>query len=131
MDKEKNVTVEDVKDAVMKAFSLCRKCKHENVCKYLQERDGQAESCKDFLNAGDHKTYGNIYSLFQPIFDWLNYHHPHGEVKFVVSNTSAQMYLEHGPFVASEELKKPLYSTINAEHPQSETKEAVKDTQEV
>lgn len=121
METENNITLEEIKKSAMQILSLCRKCKHNDVCKYLQEREGQAEPCKDFLNAGDYKTYGNIYSFFQPIFDWLNCHYPSGDVRFVVDNTSAKMYLEHGPFVASEELKSASFYSPNKDKMQSES----------
>lgn len=121
MGTENNITLEEVKETVMQIFSLCRKCKHKDVCKYLQEREGQAEPCKDFLNAGDYKTYGNIYSFFQPIFDWLSFHHPSGDVKFVVERSAAKMYLEHCPFVASEELKSASFYSLSKDKTQSES----------
>lgn len=95
--------IENVTEALTssKKFFLCRHCKHERVCKKIEDEETQ---CEDFLNAGDYKTYGNIYSFFQPIFDWLKFHYPVGEAKFVVDQTSAKMYLEHGPAAFSKEL---------------------------
>ena len=80
---------------------MCQTCAHKNVCKKINE---QIDGCEDFLNSGTYKIYGNIYDMFQPIFDWLNFHHPHGDVKFVVDNMGAKMYQEHGPFVSSKQL---------------------------
>ena len=84
-----------------KKIYLCPQCKHKEVCKKIEE---SAANCADFLNASSYKIYGNIHSMFQPIFDWLNFHYPAGEVRFVVDRNSAKMYQEHGPFVASKEL---------------------------
>lgn len=132
MKKEKNITPEEITEFSMRMFPLCKKCKHKDVCKYEQERNGKILECKDFLSAADYKTYNNIYTLFQPIFDWLKCHYPHGDIKFVVDNTSAKMYLEHGVFVLSEELKQGFYMP-KKENPQIESKaeETVADTQEV
>lgn len=98
-----NQIYEKVADAMKnsKKIFLCSHCHHAEVCKIMEE---PCERCQHFLNAGTYKTYGNIYTMFQPIFDWLNFHYPAGEVKFVVDNNSAKMYQEHGPFVASKQL---------------------------
>lgn len=98
-----NQIYEKVADAIKnsKKLFLCSHCQHKEVCKNIEELD---DKCPHFLNSGTYKTYGNIYTMFQPIFDWLNFHYPAGEVKFVVDNTSARMYQEHGPFVASKQL---------------------------
>lgn len=98
-----NPIYEKIADAVQnsKKMFLCLHCQHKEVCKIIEEPD---DKCAHFLNAGTYKVYGNIYTMFQPIFDWLNFHYPAGEVKFVVDRASAKMYQEHGPFVASKQL---------------------------
>lgn len=105
MDNEKLLenVVEKVTEAMTnsKQFFLCKNCKHRAVCKKIEEEGAQ---CKDFLDAETYKVYASIYSMFQPIFDWLKFHYPSGEVKFVVDRTSAKMHLEHGPAVFSKEL---------------------------
>lgn len=104
MDKETKTKPESIMDFAMQIFSLCNNCKHKDVCKYLHERDGKAELCKDFLSAGDHKTYNNIYNFFQPIFDWIARFHPMNDVKFVIDRFGAKMYLEHGVSALSKEV---------------------------
>lgn len=100
---EMNEIYEKVVNAMQnsKKLFLCSHCQHKEVCKNIDQPD---DKCPHFLNAGTYKTYGNIYTMFQPIFDWLNFHYPAGEVKFIVDNNSAKMYQEHGPFVASKQL---------------------------
>lgn len=85
-----------------KSIFFCPNCAHKTVCKKI---DKPEEDCKDFMDATTYKQYSSIYHFFQPIFDWINFHYPAGEVKFVVDHNSAKMFIEHGPFVASEELK--------------------------
>lgn len=116
--------IENVTEALTssKKFFLCRHCKHERVCKKIEDEEMQ---CEDFLNSGDYKTYGNIYSFFQPIFDWLKFHYPAGEVKFVVDRTSAKMYLEHGPAAFSKEI-----TDFCACQPKVEQKQTVDETEE-
>lgn len=101
--EDTNPIYEKIANAVQnsKHIFLCSHCQHAEVCKNIEKPD---DKCPHFLNAGSYKTYGNIHTMFQPIFDWLNFHYPAGEVKFVVDNTAAKMYQEHGPFVASKQL---------------------------
>lgn len=99
MDLECEVIAKAMENS--KKIFLCSHCQHAEVCKIMEE---QGDKCQHFLNSGAYKTYGNIYTMFQPIFDWMNFHYPAGEVKFVVDNTSAKMYQEHGPFVVSKKL---------------------------
>lgn len=91
----KRFTVEDVGKFFTDMFSACKSCAHNNVCKKIEERKDTTELCTDFLNAGNYKTYGNIYDMFQPIFDWIEFHYPSHDVKFIVDYASAQMYIEH------------------------------------
>lgn len=95
-----------IKEAFQNLAFMCNSCAHNEVCKNLNSYSGTV--CKDFLNSGNHKRYGNIQDLFQPIFDWLQFHHPHGDVIFIVDNTSAQMHLKHGVFALSKELRLPF-----------------------
>ncbi len=85
-----------------KGMFLCPSCAHKDVCKFAENPEA---SCDKFLNAGTYERYGNIYSMFDPIFDWLKFHYPHGEVYFVVENTRARMYQEHGPYVSDRETR--------------------------
>lgn len=86
----------------IKQMVLCKKCLHRDVCGL---KDSEEQSCDDFLSDGNYKNYGSIYSLFDPIFSWLKFHYPAGDVKFLVDSTSAIMYLEHGVAAYSEEIR--------------------------
>lgn len=79
----------------------CGSCMHEDVCKLITE---DWETCPHFRSSADPKVYGNIYAMFQPIFEWLSLHYPSGEVAFLVDKNSAKMWQEHGPSVYSREL---------------------------
>lgn len=94
---------EAMKDS--KSFFLCPNCSHKDVCK---KRDKPDRQCNDFMDATTFKQYASIYHFFQPIFDWLKFHYPAGEVKFIVDGTSAKMVLEHGPSVFSKEITEPI-----------------------
>lgn len=85
-----------------KKVFLCSNCEHKDVCRKI---DDPEEGCKDFMDATTYKQYASIYHFFQPIFDWIKFHYPAGEVKFLVDQNSARMLIEHGPFVVSKELK--------------------------
>lgn len=80
---------------------LCRSCAHKNVCKRIEEKE---ENCSDFMDATTYKQYASIYHFFDPIFDWMKFHYPAGEVKFIVDNNSAKMFLEYKPCVFSKEI---------------------------
>lgn len=84
-----------------KRYFLCRQCKHKEVCKKIDEPEAR---CEHFLDSATHKAYASIYSMFQPVFDWLAFHYPAGGVKFIVDQTSAKMYQEHGPAAFSKEI---------------------------
>lgn len=99
------MTQEDVVNSFMEFYNsftfMCPQCAHENVC----SKKGNTEiPCKDFLVNGNYKRYGNINDLFQPIFDWIQYHYPSGEVIFIVDKNSAKMHLEHGVNAYSKEI---------------------------
>lgn len=83
-----------------KAF-LCPACAHKDVCSKIDEPSRQ---CENFLDATEPLRYPSIYHMFQPIFDWLKYHYPSGEVKFIVDQSSAKMFIEHGPSAYSKEI---------------------------
>lgn len=84
-----------------KAIFFCPNCIHKNVCKKLDET---GKECADFMSASTYKQYGSVYSLFQPVFEWIKFHYPAGEVRFIVDHNSARMMIDHGPFVLSKEL---------------------------
>lgn len=109
MGEEEIKEMQDKIGGFCRRFIMCESCAHKNVCKKIEDKK---EKCDDFLNGGAYKVYGNIYDMFQPIFDWIKVHYPAGEVKFVVDYNSAKMYQEHGPFVVSKELKQPLGGII-------------------
>ena len=68
------------------------------------------------INETDIKAYGNIYELFQPIFDWMSYHYPSNEATFVVTRGGAQMFINHGPQISNqnawEEAKGNLHNIL-------------------
>ena len=74
---------------------MCKECKHKKVCKNREEFEKSLDVCEDFENARNYEMYGNIYDMFQPIFDWLQKHYPSGDVFFIVKPTSAQMHQEY------------------------------------
>lgn len=84
-----------------KAIFLCPSCAHKDVCK---KADEPARECNDFMSATGYQQYGSINHFFQPIFDWIQYHYPAGEVKFIVDYNSAKMMIEHGPFVVDKSI---------------------------
>lgn len=85
-----------------KNMNMCPCCSHKDVCKFVGE---PGRSCDKFINDGAYKRYGNIYDMFDGIFDWLKFHYPHGEVYFVVDSTRAKMYQEHGPHISDRETR--------------------------
>lgn len=105
-------TPEGALQSLISKTVYCSKCLHKEVCKKIDE---EVSDCKDFMNSCDHTIYGNVYDMFQPIFDWLKFHYPAGEVKFVVDNNTAKMFLEHGPLAISKELKEGM-GLINRGH---------------
>lgn len=98
--------IKEIAQGIHDIFSMCSKCAHKNVCKYIQERDHFQSTCEDYLSSNNPKIYGNIYSMFEPVFKWIQHHYPSEDVKFVVERHGAQMYLPHGVFASSEALKK-------------------------
>lgn len=72
--------------------NTCNGCIHKEVCNNYEKN----EKCAHFKKENDIKVYGEIYELFDPIFDWLKFHHPAGDVHFRVDSNSAKMYLEYG-----------------------------------
>ena len=74
---------------------MCKECKHKKVCKNREEFERSLEVCEDFENARNYEMYGNIYDMFQPIFDWMQKHYPSGEMLFLVDSRSAKMVHEH------------------------------------
>lgn len=109
----KKFTIEDAGQAFMDIFSYCNACIHKNVCKKAEERRKPNEFCQDFLGNNDHTRYSAIDEMFQPIFKWMSFHHPHRDTIFLVDNSSARMYLEHGAFAhekpkLTEIIAKPL-----------------------
>lgn len=84
-------------------FAMCNDCVKSDVCNLKGTKDMEPV-CKHFQNAMNYKRYGNINDMFQPIFDWLKFHYPHGEVYFFVENNRAMMLQEHGPCAFSKEI---------------------------
>lgn len=84
-----------------KAAFLCPCCSHKAVCKEIET---PSEKCEHFADATTYQRYPSIYHFFQPIFDWINFHYPTHDVKFIVDHNSARMMLEHGPCAFSKEI---------------------------
>lgn len=84
-----------------KSLFLCLNCEHKAVCKKIDE---PAKECKEFMDANTYQRYSSIDHFFQPIFDWIQYHYPAGEVKFILDHNSAKMMIEHGPFVVDKSI---------------------------
>lgn len=107
--------MEQSKDFSKRTF-YCPKCSHKNVCKKI---DVPGSACEDFINGQSYMEYPSIYQLFQPIFDWINYHYRSANVTFVVDHNSAKMYIENGPFV----FDKRLTNNTSFTHMQNKTEE--------
>ena len=109
---DENAILNAVKNKIensKKAF-LCRNCAHRNVCKKIEDKE---EKCGDFMDATTYKQYASIYHFFDPIFDWIKFHYPAGEVKFIVDHNSAKMFLEYKPCVFSKEINQFLFQPQN------------------
>lgn len=102
-DYLKDILVQGVTDTMKngKKHFYCQNCSHKDVCNKI---DDPENDCEHFIDGSIYKKYASINQMFQPIFDWLNFHYPHGEVHFVVDGMSAKMYQEHGAYVASKQL---------------------------
>lgn len=103
---------EKIEKEVIPQLTFCKQCSHRDVCKKIEE---PKTTCEHFTNIENYKTYGSIYNMFQPIFNWLKIHYPSGEVKFLVDQTSATMYFEHGKTIFDIELTKPLKEILKNE----------------
>lgn len=97
-EEEKKVANELISGFFNGLFSMCKECVKYDVCK-LKDADNFESDCKHFQNAMNYKRYGNIHDMFQPIFDWLKFHYPAGEVHFLVDGDQAMMIQEHGTSV--------------------------------
>lgn len=104
---DKNDILEAAKGVIENAIGnnkkvfFCRSCAHKNVCKKIEENE---ENCSDFMDDTDYQKYASIYHFFDPIFDWMKFHYPAGDVKFIVDRNSAIMFLEYKPCVFSKEI---------------------------
>ena len=87
---------------------ICKECKHKNVCKNREEFEKSLEVCKDFYNSNDPNKYGNIYDMFQPIFERRQKHYPSGEMFFIVDSRSAKMYHDFKVSAYDKALQKPI-----------------------
>lgn len=108
MENEVKITPEYVAEGIKNLFSICPDCVKNDVCKIKDEP--QNEMCPYFVNACNYKRYGNIYDMFQPIFDWLKFHYPAGEVYFWVDNNSAKMMQNYRVVAFSKEITGFKYS---------------------
>lgn len=96
---------------------ICNECAKKDVCKFI---DNPPLQCKNFLNSGNYKRYGNLNDLFQPIFDWLKYHYPSNEVKFFVDNNRAMMLIDHMCGAYSKEITQNPYLMWNGKDTKEE-----------
>lgn len=94
---ETQITPEKVAQAIENFFSICGGCIKSDVCKI--KGTPESKCCKSFYSNMNHKQYGKIYDMFNPIFEWMNYHYPSGEIYFLVDKNSAKMLQEHGAHV--------------------------------
>lgn len=74
---------------------MCSECVHKNVCKNRERFEGSLVICTDYVCGMNHERYGNIYDMFQPIFEWMQKHYPSGEMIFIVDKSHARMLHEH------------------------------------
>ena len=102
---------------------MCKECKHKKVCKNREEFEKTLEVCENFDNENKPKTYGNIYSMFDPIFEWIKTHYPSGEVKFWVDSRSAIMFHEHKVSVYDKEIREFGKRISDITFPKDENKE--------
>lgn len=98
-DKEK---AKQLLETVFSWGNKCSSCIHKDVCKHM---DGQPKDSCDFHKYNPNpKRYGDIYEFFYPIFEWLEFHYPSGEVYFHVDKNSAKMLQEYRVSVYSKSL---------------------------
>ena len=102
---------------------MCRSCKHNKVCKNRERFEKSLEICKDFDNSNNPETYGNIYDMFQPIFEWMQKHYPSGEMFFIVDSRSARMYHDYKVSAYDKNMTKDLRTEIKKAFSNDEEKQ--------
>lgn len=102
-EKQQETILKALNNAVKrgKQTFLCPSCAHRDVCKNIDE---EGEKCGDFLDGTSYQRYSSIHHFFQPIFDWIKFHYPAGEILFIVDHNSAKMMIEHRTSVYSKEI---------------------------
>lgn len=81
--------------------SLCSQCEHKEVCKYYDESKDKCENFKERMN---YKLHRSIEEMFVPIFKWMQFHYPAGNVTFYVEPRRAQMHLDYNVAVYDKSL---------------------------
>lgn len=85
---------------------ICDSCAHKSVCKNYQQAEIMAKNkCDDYMSDNSPKTYGNIYNMFEPVFQWIEANYPSEDVRFVVNKNGAQMFIQHGPVATCKALQ--------------------------
>lgn len=90
-----------------KSFKFCEKCQHKNVC---GKKDSEEPDCVDYFPKHGHECYGNIYEMFDPIFEWMEYHYPSTDIQFVVEKSKATLYMEHKVTAFSKTIRQMVKS---------------------
>lgn len=70
--------------------------------------------------------YGDIYEMFEPIFQWIKEHYPSGGY-FIVDHNSAKFYCPHILSVYSKELTNTANSFMNIPKETKEKLDAISD----
>lgn len=85
---------------------VCDSCVHKSVCKNYRKAEIIAENkCGDYMGDNNPKIYGNIYNMFEPVFQWIEANYPSEDVRFVVNKNGAQMFIQHGPVATCKALQ--------------------------
>lgn len=111
---QEQFTVEQVSEAFTNLFnsSMCGDCIKNDVCKI--KGTPESKCCKSFYNSMNWKRYGNIYAMFNPIFEWMKFHYPSGEVYFLVDSNSAKMLQEHKVYAFYESPFKRINPAVDS-----------------
>lgn len=75
-----------------KGVFLCPVCAHKDVCALKEKKEN---GCAHFSDVSSYKKYYSIHSMFQPIFDWLNFHYPSTDAIFIIEKRKAQLHIPY------------------------------------
>lgn len=101
-DKEKE-TAKQILNFAFGWANKCNSCIHKDVCKHMD--DSPKDNCDFYKYHANPKRHGDISEFFYPIFEWLEFHYPSGEVYFHVDHNSAKMLQEYRVSVYSKLLR--------------------------